>query len=80
MFDDPNKALKDLQDQLLAAEQGEQPLPAAPREKSPARKYTTVKKQPAQQPEQNHKAALLVALLLLEVAALFAVLAWWLLW
>ena len=58
MFDDPNKALKKLQEQLLAAEEPDTPDPR----------------------KRQNKVALLVALLLLEVALLFGVLAWWLLW
>ena len=77
MFDDPNKALKNLQEQLMAAEEGGEPLPAAPQPEAPVKKYTSTKKPPA---ENQNKAALLVALLLLELAALLAVLAWWLLW
>ena len=77
MFDDPNKALKNLQEQLLAAEDGGEPLPAAPQTEAPAKKYTSTKKPPA---GNQNKAALLVALLLLELAALLGVLAWWLLW
>ena len=71
MFDDPNKALKNLQTKLMEAEQPEESFPPLPPEDAPVQKYTAT---------QTHKAALLVALLLLELAALLAVLAWWLLW
>ena len=70
MFDDPNKALKNLQAKLMEAEQPEESFPPLPPEDAPVQKYTAT----------SHKAALLVALLLLELAALLAVLAWWLLW
>lgn len=77
MFDDPNKALKDLQDRLLAAEAPEEDLFAPPPmepelELEPEESTPTGKRQ--------NRVALLVALLLLEVAAMFGVLAWWLLW
>lgn len=91
MFDDPNKALKKLQEQLWAAEEPEEDIFAAPSEPEdipdglPEEYEYGEGTVPEQQdepdpPRKNTKALLLVALLLLEVAALFGVLAWWLLW
>ena len=94
MFDDPNKALKKLQEQLWAAEESEEDIFAAPSEPEDSpdglpeeyEEYEygegTVPEQQDEPdpPRKNTKALLLMALLLLEVAALFAVLAWWLLW
>lgn len=86
MFDDPNEALKKLQEQLMAAEEPEEdifaPPPAQPEE---APEETDEEPLPEEQdtPDpraRQNKMALLVALLLLEVALLFGVLAWWLLW
>ncbi len=91
MFDDPNKALKKLQEQLLAAEEPEQdifaPSPKEPEyeDYDPAEYGEEAPQEPEEEPEapqekNRNKVALLVALLLLEVALLFGVLAWWLLW
>lgn len=91
MFDDPNKALKKLQEQLLAAEEPEQDIFAPPPKEpeyedyDPAEYGEEAPQEPEEEPEapqekNRNKAALLVALLLLEVALLFGVLAWWLLW
>lgn len=88
MFDDPNKALKKLQEQLLAAEEPEQDIFAPPPEYEdydPAEYGEEAPQEPEEEPEapqekNRNKVALLVALLLLEVALLFGVLAWWLLW
>lgn len=91
MFDDPNKALKKLQEQLLAAEEPEQDIFAPPPEEpeyedyDPAEYGEEAPQEPEEEPEapqekNRNKVALLVALLLLEVALLFGVLAWWLLW
>ena len=77
MFDDPNKALKTLQAKLMEAEQPEEFFQPLPPEDAPVQKYTATQTPPG---KSSHKAALLVALLLLELAALLAVLAWWLLW
>ena len=79
MFDDPNKALKKLQEQLLAAEEPEY------EDYDPAEYGEEAPQEPEEEPEapqekNRNKVALLVALLLLEVALLFGVLAWWLLW
>jgi len=91
MFDDPNKALKKLQEQLLAAEEPEQDIFAPPPKEpeyedyDPAEYGEEALEEPEEEPEapqekNRNKVALLVALLLLEVALLFGVLAWWLLW
>lgn len=87
MFDDPNKALKKLQEQLLAAEEPEQDIFAPPPKEpeyedyDPAEYGGEAPQEPEAPQEKNrNKVALLVALLLLEVALLFGVLAWWLLW
>lgn len=91
MFDDPNKALKKLQEQLLAAEEPEQDIFAPPPKEpeyedyDPAEYSEEAPQEPEEEPEapqekNRNKVALLVALLLLEVALLFGVLAWWLLW
>ena len=91
MFDDPNKALKKLQEQLLAAEEPEQDIFAPPPKEpeyedyDPAEYGEEAPQEPEEKPEapqekNRNKVALLVALLLLEVALLFGVLAWWLLW
>lgn len=91
MFDDPNKALKKLQEQLLAAEEPEQDIFAPPPKEpeyedyDPAEYGEEAPEEPeeeseAPQEKNRNKVALLVALLLLEVALLFGVLAWWLLW
>lgn len=91
MFDDPNKALKKLQEQLLAVEEPEQDIFAPPPKEpeyedyDPAEYGEEAPEEPEEEPEapqekNRNKVALLVALLLLEVALLFGVLAWWLLW
>ena len=91
MFDDPNKALKKLQEQLLAAEEPEQDIFAPPPKEpeyedyDPAEYGEEAPQEPEEEPEapqekNRNKVARLVALLLLEVALLFGVLAWWLLW
>lgn len=91
MFDDPNKALKKLQEQLLAAEEPEQDIFAPPPKEpeyedyDPAEYGEEALEEPEEEPEapqekNRNKVALLAALLLLEVALLFGVLAWWLLW
>lgn len=88
MFDDPNKALKKLQEQLLAAEEPEQDIFAPPPKEPEYEDYDPAEygeEAPEEDPEapqekNRNKVALLVALLLLEVALLFGVLAWWLLW
>ena len=91
MFDDPNKALKKLQEQLLAAEEPEQDIFAPPPKEpeyedyDPAEYGEEAPQEPEEEPEapqekNRNTVALLVALLLLEVALLFGVLAWWLLW
>lgn len=88
MFDDPNKALKKLQEQLLAAEEPEQDIFAPPPKEPEYEDYDPAEygeEEPEEEPEapqekDRNKVALLVALLLLEVALLFGVLAWWLLW
>ena len=87
MFDDPNKALKKLQEQLLAAEEPEQDIFAPPPKEpeyedyDPAEYGEEAPQEPEAPQEKNrNKVALMVALLLLEVALLFGVLAWWLLW
>lgn len=86
MFDNPNEALKKLQEQLLAAEEPEEdifaPPPAQPEEPP---EETDGEPLPEEQDvsdsrARQNKMALLVSLLLLEVALLLGVLAWWLLW
>ena len=92
MFDDPKKELKRLEEQLLAAEE-EQWAESAflPEEEEPAEPEAggrfLLPEEPEAPPEPeeapgrpNIRVPILVAALLLEVAALFAVLAWWVLW
>lgn len=81
MFDNPKKELQRLEEQLLAAEQTEQPQAPLeelylPRQEEPA----PAEPEEATPREPNRRVPYLVAALLLEVAALFGVLAWWLLW
>lgn len=85
MFDDPNKALKDLQDRLLAAEMPEEdifaPQAMEPEELTESELFSEEEElAPPAQGNRRIRTALLLTLLLLEVAALFGVLAWWLLW
>ncbi len=83
MFDDPNKALKELQAQLMAAEAPEEDIFAPPGIEEPEEPecFLEEPEEPVSPGEKRRtKSALLLALLLLEVAALFGVLAWWLLW
>ena len=85
MFDNPKKELQRLEDQLLAAEEEAweiQEEPTGPEELYPE------EEPPIQEPEEedpppskaSSRIPILVAALLLEIAALFGVLAWWLLW
>lgn len=77
MFDDPSKSLKKIQEQLLAAEEQEDIFAPA----KPAQPEADAPAEPAESPAKKRtRTALLVALLLLEVAALLMVLAWRLLW
>ncbi len=96
MFDDPNKNLKKLQEQLWAAEEPEEDIFAPPRTEEP--EYDVdynedygeypeeetpeeeIQEEEIQEQKRKTRQTLLVALLLLEVALLFGVLAWWLLW
>lgn len=89
MFDDPKKELKRLQEQLLAAEEEqweeeifEEEEPEAPngrflREEIPPE---PVEEELEEEPVARSRVPALVAALLVEVAALLGVLAWWLLW
>lgn len=89
MFDDPNKALKKLQEQLLAVEEPEEDIFAPPgaQSREPEEFFGEELPEIPELPEapvnpdarRQNKISLLVALLLLEVALLFGVLAWWLL-
>lgn len=86
MFDDPKKELKRLEEQLLAAEEEQWAedafLPEEEERTGP--EYALPEEPPAPEEEASVKPSLrvpiLVAALLLEVAALLGVLAWWLLW
>lgn len=91
MFDDPNKNLKKLQEQLWAAEEPEEDIFAPPRPEEPEydEDYNEdygeypegeTSEEEIQEQKRKTRQTLLVALLLLEVALLFGVLAWWLLW
>ena len=94
MFDDPKKELQRLEEQLLAAEQEQWDQPGAeqepeelPEPEAGGRFLRQEDSAPPQEPEEEaatgrsgSRVPILVALLLLEVAALFAVLAWWVLW
>ena len=85
MFDNPKKELQRLEDQLLAAEEEAWEIQEQPTD---AEELYPEEEPAAQEPEEDaappSKAAnripILVAALLLEIAALFGVLAWWLLW
>lgn len=92
MFDDPKKELRRLQEQLLAAEEEQWETPeevCEPEEEEPEvtggrflrEAPGEIEEEPEEAPSEgrSHIPAL-VAALLLEVAALFGVLAWWLLW
>ena len=83
MFDDPKKELKRLEEQLLAAEEEQwadalfqpeepEPLPEEPQEPPMPEEEAS--------PKKSLRVPILVSALLLEVAALLGVLAWWLLW
>ena len=80
MFDDPKKELRRLEDQLLAAEE---PQWEPQEEEQPGGLFLRQEEQeeeeeaPAPKPS---RVPMLLAALLLEIAALFGVLAWWLLW
>ena len=86
MFDDPKKELKRLEEQLLAAEEEQWAedafLPEEEERTEP--EYALPEEPPAPEEAASVKPSLrvpiLVAALLLEVAALLGVLAWWLLW
>lgn len=93
MFDNPNQNLKKLQEQLLAAEEPEEDIFAPAREEyqpdDPEEYPEEYSEEYAEDPEDEADArerqrktrqSFLLALLLLEVALLFGVLAWWLLW
>ena len=93
MFDNPNQNLKKLQEQLLAAEEPEEDIFAPAREEyqpdDPEEYPGEYPEEYAEDPEEEADArerqrktrqSFLLALLLLEVALLFGVLAWWLLW
>ena len=88
MFDDPKKELKRLEEQLLAAEE-EQWADAVfqPEETESTEPEILLPEEPEEPPVPEERASVkqslrvpaLVAALLLEVAALLGVLAWWLL-
>lgn len=93
MFDNPNQNLKKLQEQLLAAEEPEEDIFApAQEEYEPDYPEEYPGEYPEEYPEdpedeadarerqRKTRQSFLLALLLLEVALLFGVLAWWLLW
>lgn len=93
MFDNPNQNLKKLQEQLLAAEEPEEDIFApAQEEYQPDDPEEYAEEYPEEYPEdpedeadarerqRKTRQSFLLALLLLEVALLFGVLAWWLLW
>ena len=86
MFDDPNKELRRLQEQLLEAE-GVKPKKPAPAEtkksaskpKKETKKTPNPKKQPNEEKDIKRLGGLLIALLL-ELALMLTVLVCWLLW
>lgn len=89
MFDNPNQNLKRLQEQLLAAEEPEEDIFAPAQEEYELdypeeypEEYSEDSEDEADARERQRKTrqSFLLALLLLEVALLFGVLAWWLLW
>ena len=89
MFDNPNQNLKKLQEQLLAAEEPEEDIFAPAREEYepdyPEEYPGEYPEDPedeadARERQRKTRQSFLLALLLLEVALLFGVLAWWLLW
>ncbi len=94
MFDNPNQNLKRLQEQLLAAEEPEEDIFApAQEEYEPEYSEEYPEEYSEEYPEEDSedeadarerqrktRQSFLLALLLLEVALLFGVLAWWLLW
>ena len=85
MFDNPKKELKRLEDQLLAAEEEAWEIQEQPTD---AEELYPEEEPAAQEPEEEdappskatNRIPMLVAALLLEIAALFGVLTWWLLW
>lgn len=92
MFDNPNQNLKKLQEQLLAAEEPEEDI-FAPAQEEYEPEYSEeypeeyseeypeeYPEAEAQERQRKTRQSFLLALLLLEVALLFGVLAWWLLW
>ena len=89
MFDDPKKELKRLEEQLLAAEE-EQWADAVfqPEETESTEQEILLPEEPEEPPAPEERASvkqslrvpILISALLLEVAALLGVLAWWLLW
>lgn len=88
MFDDPKKELKRLQEQLLAAEeeQWEEEIFEEPEQiPEEAQHFLLEEPEPVEEeleeePVARSRVPALVAALLVEVAALLGVLAWWLLW
>ena len=89
MFDDPKKELKRLEEQLLAAEEEQWAEDAfLPEEEERTEPEYALPEEPEEPPVPEEEASvkpslrvsILVAALLLEVAALLGVLAWWLLW
>ena len=88
MFDDPKKELKRLEEQLLAAEEEQWADAVFQPEEEITEPESLLPEEPEQPtvPEKEASAKpslrvpILVSALLLEVAALLGVLAWWLLW
>lgn len=83
MFDDPNKELRRLQEQLLEAEgvkPKKPPVPAEPKKPaSKPKKPKKPKKQPSEEKDIKRLGGLLIALLL-ELALMLTVVVCWLLW
>lgn len=92
MFDDPKKELKRLQEQLLAAEEEQWTVPEETEEVFEEEEPEAsngrflreeIPPEPVEeegQTSEKSRIPFLVAALLVEVAALLGVLAWWLLW
>lgn len=80
MFDNPNKELQRLQDQLLAAEKKRPAKKPAPRKAPAKRPASKPKKEAAPEPQNKTYTNSLWIALMLELLALAGVLIWWLLW
>lgn len=86
MFDDPNKELRRLQEQLLEAEgikpkkdAPAEPKKAASKPKKETKKSEKPKKKPSEERDIKRLGGLLIALLL-ELALMLTVVVIWLLW